>query len=150
MVIDTFSGRYRFLSNFAPSPIVAVGIRFPTVEHAFQALKSTSRSDWEKIAMLPTPGLAKRAGRGLALRSNWSEVRVAVMTTLVLLKFCTHVDLQRRLVATAPATLIEGNTWGDRFWGVCGGVGENNLGKILMYARDLAAAGCLPHTAMPQ
>lgn len=33
------------------------------------------------------------------------------------------------------AELIEGNTWGDRIWGVCDGVGENRLGKILMRVR---------------
>jgi hypothetical protein len=33
--------------------------------------------------------------------------------------------------------LIEGNTWGDTFWGVCNGVGENNLGKTLMNVREI-------------
>ena len=32
--------------------------------------------------------------------------------------------------------LVEGNTWGDKVWGVCDGVGENNLGKTLMRIRD--------------
>ena len=32
--------------------------------------------------------------------------------------------------------LVEGNTWGDRFWGVCGGVGLNWLGRLLMQVRD--------------
>lgn len=29
----------------------------------------------------------------------------------------------------------EGNTWGDKFWGVCDGEGENHLGKLLMEVR---------------
>lgn len=37
--------------------------------------------------------------------------------------------------------LIEGNTWGDTFWGVCRGKGENNLGKILMRLRSELAQG---------
>jgi len=28
-----------------------------------------------------------------------------------------------------------GNHWGDRYWGVCDGKGENNLGKIQMGIR---------------
>jgi predicted NAD-dependent protein-ADP-ribosyltransferase YbiA (DUF1768 family) len=32
--------------------------------------------------------------------------------------------------------LIEGNWWGDTYWGVCNGVGENHLGKLLMKIRD--------------
>jgi predicted NAD-dependent protein-ADP-ribosyltransferase YbiA (DUF1768 family) len=40
------------------------------------------------------------------------------------------------LAATSPAELIEGNTWHDTFWGVCDGIGENNLGRLLMKIRD--------------
>lgn len=32
--------------------------------------------------------------------------------------------------------LIEGNDWGDTFWGMVDGEGENNLGKILMRVRE--------------
>ena len=32
--------------------------------------------------------------------------------------------------------IVEGNTWGDVFWGVCNGIGENHLGNILMDVRD--------------
>ena len=32
--------------------------------------------------------------------------------------------------------LIEGNTWGDTFWGQVDGKGENKLGKLLMKIRD--------------
>jgi predicted NAD-dependent protein-ADP-ribosyltransferase YbiA (DUF1768 family) len=28
------------------------------------------------------------------------------------------------------------NYWNDKFWGICKGVGENHLGKILMQIRD--------------
>lgn len=29
----------------------------------------------------------------------------------------------------------EGNTWGDTFWGICGGQGSNMLGQLLMDVR---------------
>jgi predicted NAD-dependent protein-ADP-ribosyltransferase YbiA (DUF1768 family) len=32
--------------------------------------------------------------------------------------------------------LIEENTWGDTFWGICKGQGENHLGRLLMQIRD--------------
>ena len=41
-----------------------------------------------------------------------------------------------RLINTGDAILIEGNTWGDTYWGVCDGVGENRLGKLLMEVRE--------------
>lgn len=49
----------------------------------------------------------------------------------------TPADRQRErlLLDYFAAELIEGNTWGDRIWGVCDGVGENRLGKILMRVR---------------
>ena len=40
------------------------------------------------------------------------------------------------LLATGDAKIVEGNTWGDVFWGVCNGVGENHLGEILMKVRQ--------------
>ncbi len=53
-------------------------------------------------------------------------------------KFTQNPDLLSKLLATGDAELIEGNTWGDRVWGVdlYRGAGENHLGKILMRIRD--------------
>ena len=51
-------------------------------------------------------------------------------------KFTQNDGLKHKLKDTGDAILIEGNTWGDRIWGVCNGVGENRLGRILMQIRD--------------
>lgn len=138
-VIDSFQGEYRFLSNFYPSPIDFVAVTYPTVEHAYQAFKTRDLEQRVLISRLPTPGQAKRAGRLLEIRSDWESIKLEVMADLVELKFLTHKDLLERLVVTYPAELIEGNTWGDRFWGQVDGIGENHLGRILMTVRrDLA------------
>ena len=50
-------------------------------------------------------------------------------------KFTQNTDLLKKLLDTGDAELVEGNTWGDRVWGVCKGEGENRLGKILMRIR---------------
>jgi predicted NAD-dependent protein-ADP-ribosyltransferase YbiA (DUF1768 family) len=40
------------------------------------------------------------------------------------------------LLATGDVELIEGNWWGDQFWGQCPvGKGENWLGRLLMELR---------------
>ena len=57
------------------------------------------------------------------------------MLSFVRAKF-TYPDLQEKLLATGDAYLEEGNYWNDTTWGVCNGVGENRLGKILMQVRD--------------
>lgn len=43
--------------------------------------------------------------------------------------------------------IVEENSWRDTYWGVCKGVGENHLGKILMKIRDELIAGSLDSTS---
>lgn len=134
--IDRFDREHAFLSNFHPSPVRGpMGLLFPTVEHAFQASKTRSAIEVERIQDAPTPGRAKRLGRRVALREDWEETRLDVMEELVWRKFVI-TDLRAKLLATGDAELVEGNGWGDTFWGVCAGVGENHLGRILMRVRE--------------
>lgn len=133
--IARFSGKHRFLSNFWPAEVELDGLYYPTVEHAYQAAK-TFDSFWRDIIRCAeTPQEAKQTGRLAPLRHGWEEIRLEVMRGLVWQKFA-HPDLRAKLLATGTAELIEGNTWGDIYWGVYGGVGENNLGRILMNIRE--------------
>lgn len=134
--IDKFDGEHAFLSNFHPSPIRVQGIWFPTVEHAFQAAKTLDPTERDAIARATTPGRAKRLGRQVTLRPQWDDVKIGVMEDLLRRKFDGVGPLWTQLLATSPAELIEGNTWGDIFWGVCQGKGQNHLGKLLMKIRD--------------
>lgn len=43
--------------------------------------------------------------------------------------------MHHMLLRTGEQDLIEGNDWGDTFWGVDQGIGDNHLGKILMQVR---------------
>lgn len=134
--IGEFQGEYRFLSNFWPAPCEFEGVRYPSSEHAYQAAKSLDAADRRRIAALPTPSEAKRAGRALTLRPDWETVKFDVMRECVRSKFALNPDLAEKLLATGDALLEEGNTWGDRTWGVVDGVGENRLGRILMDIRS--------------
>ncbi len=58
------------------------------------------------------------------------------MEHLLRQKFTTHAGLRQQLKATRPRPLVEENTWGDTFWGVSKGQGENHLGRLLMRIRD--------------
>ena len=133
--IESFQGEYRFLSNFWPAEVVFEGIKYPSVEHAYQSAKTLDRSERQKIAAIADPGEAKRAGRALTYRADWEAVKFDVMEQCVRYKFTHHADLRTKLLATGDAELIEGNDWGDRVWGVYQGQGENRLGKILMKIR---------------
>lgn len=134
--IDAFDGtKYDFLSNFHPSLIVWQGLSYPTVEHAYQAAKTLDTAASERIRLARSPGTAKRLGQSVKLRSDWESVKIQVMHDLVREKFLTSATLRKKLLATGDAELIEGNTWNDTFWGVCKGVGRNELGKVLMKVR---------------
>lgn len=132
-IIDYFgtgadAGDNSFLSNFYEHD-------GSTVEHRYQAAKTDDMTWAARILSAPTPGAAKKLGRRAPMRPTWDDEKVAVMLTLLRAKF-TRPDLARHLLATGDATLIEGNWWGDRFWGVCDGEGENHLGRLLMQVRD--------------
>jgi len=135
--VEGFTGDFRFLSNFYPSPIEVDRILFPTVEHAYQAAKTSDRSQREAIAALPSPGKAKRVGSMLQPTENWERLKLGVMEALISLKFNEHVDLRQKLLATGNSYLEETNTWGDRFWGVSSGDGLNHLGLTLMKVREM-------------
>lgn len=130
-----FRGDKAFLSNFYPCTVVVGGIKYPTAEHAFQACKSLDDQVRRSIAMAGTPGLAKRAGKSLKLRPDWESVKLDCMELVLRAKFQDNRELMDQLVATGQEHLEETNWWGDRFWGVCQGSGQNHLGKLLMRIR---------------
>ena len=134
--IDEFHGENRFLSNFHPSTVGFEGKEYPSVEAAYQAAKTLDTDVREQIRLAPTPGKAKRLGRKLDIRDNWDDIKIGVMENLVRQKFSNNPELREMLLNTADKELIEGNHWGDIFWGVSKGIGKNNLGIILMKVRD--------------
>lgn len=136
------NGVHSPLSNFYPSPIFIYDLTWPTVEHFYQAMKCDDKRMWEHILAQPTPGKAKKAGRGVNLRSDWESVKLLVMRAALVRKF-TAADpiLSGYLLNTGDALLVEGNTWGDTFWGEVDGKGQNWLGVLLMARRAELRAG---------
>jgi ribA/ribD-fused uncharacterized protein len=182
-MIASFDGGFRFLSNFHPSPfalrdaltanpgwpnvhaswgpMVTVPSRWrevvpvaPTVEHGYQACKAATWDEMIEVLRAPSPGAAKRMGREVKLREDWDRVRVVVMLSCLRAKFRPGSELARMLLDTGYQTLVEGNTWGDRYWGAVYGrqaahdptwrsagwaheplVGRNMLGRCLMLVR---------------
>ena len=134
MAITSFSEENRFLSNFYPCKIEMDGIEYPSVENAYQAAKTLNVAEREEISQL-TAGQAKRRGCKVSLRANWETIKIWIMVDLIRQKF-NIPGLKEKLLATGDAELIEGNDWGDRYWGQCDGEGENMLGKMLMKIRS--------------
>ncbi len=135
--IDRFDGEFAFLSNFWDSKVHYDGMEFRTVEHAYQAAKSLDKDERLKIRNAKTAAESKKLGQKVTLRRDWENVKLGIMLELLREKFAIP-ELRQLLLDTGDAELIEGNWWGDTFYGVCKGKGLNHLGRMLMLVRNEA------------
>lgn len=134
-----FFGVFRFLSNFymLDNGIYVEEIYFPSVEHAYQAIK-WPRSEWGRFVGI-SAGQAKKLGKEAPNfnAKKWNKLKVQIMKGLCRQKFENNSHLRQMLLMTEDAHLEERNSWGDTFWGTdVNGQGENHLGKILMDIRE--------------
>lgn len=145
--IKGFFGEYRWLSNYHLCPIKWGVFTFPSTENAYQwlkidvcALKNVHQdfNDYAALFQTCSPKDAKKYGKVVPLRDDWDLIRYTKMFAVNLVKYMDNPDLAEKLRKTGRAYLEETNTWNDTYWGVCNGVGENNLGRILMDIRTLA------------
>ena len=134
-MINKFSGSTCWLSNFERIEFTYEGIIWKSTEQAYQALKAKYTSDFLKIVNCNTPAQAKNLGQKVIIRPDWEQIKLRILYEVNLLKF-SNPRLKKLLLNTDNETLIEGNTWGDTFWGVCNSKGRNELGKILMTIRE--------------
>lgn len=148
-MIDSFRGEHAFLSNFYYAKTNWAGKTFPTVEHGYAAAKALCFQDaldgvsdneshywFDKIASASTPSEAKKLGRSLKIDIDyWEGAKVVFMRQLLTAKFNENYDIRYKLIQTSPHMLIEGNTWGDKYWGMVDNDGENVLGCLLMELR---------------
>lgn len=132
--IDTFAGEHSFLSNFYQCEVTHEGVTYPSVENFYQAMKTTDKSKRKEFLHV-SAGVSKRMGRKITLRPDWNRVKLSVMMYGLREKF-KHPILRKKLLDTGSTVLVEGNTWGDTYWGVCGGKGQNMLGQLLMKVRE--------------
>ena len=133
--IISFTGPNFFMSNFYPCEVAFEGRVYKSSEHAYIAAKTTDDNIRAYVAAQSTPGAAKKIGRSIPLRESWNDDRIHYMRIILESKFGDY-ELRDQLGATKGCELIEGNTWGDTFWGQCNSKGQNNLGKLLMSIRD--------------
>ncbi|MEG1926605.1 MAG: NADAR family protein [Ruthenibacterium sp.] len=139
--ITEFRGSFFFLSNFYHAPLEYGGLTYQNSEAAFQATKYFGDGSFEDTIEVRkrfcnlSPSDAKKLGRKMRLRDDWEDIKDLAMHEICVHKFTQNPELGQKLLDTGDAELVEGNEWGDQVWGVCDGVGENRLGKILMRVR---------------
>lgn len=136
-MIESFQGVHRWLSNMSCVVIEFEGDYYPSTEHAYMAAKTLNLKERKPFQIggdLVSPYEAKKAGRTVTLRDDWNDARDVVMTNIIAQKY-SKTPYKELLDLTGDRELVEGNTWGDTYWGVCNGEGKNKLGKMIMAQR---------------
>ncbi len=111
-----------------------MGIEYHTVENYYQAAKTLDKEIRKAISFL-NPYEAKKYGRKIKIRSDWDQVKLSIMEAALRQKFAPNTSYYDRLIGTGDEEIIEHNNWGDKYWGMVDGVGENHLGRLLMKIR---------------
>lgn len=128
------------LRNEFPSPLVIGNRTYPTVAHAYWVLAVADEHRQAEILGAERPYDAQKLAEGSALRDDWPQVRVAVMTRLLRAKFQQHPEFAETLMATGATRLIYTEV-GSAFWGEHGLEGRNWMGRLLELTRsELVAA----------
>ena len=150
---DESKGEHRALSNMAEYPIEIDGVKFPTVEHYFQAMKAKTFADeemYEKILKAKTAKAAKALGKKVKdlVPEKWDAEKDMIMEKAVRAKFVQHPELRKQLLETGGKQIGEANAR-DAYWGIGSGHesdkskvpskwrGKNVLGKIMMKLREV-------------
>lgn len=139
-----FRGEAALLSNFAPYEpeeyYIFEGIAYPSNEHFYQAMKI---ADNTMVSIKFCRELVSKHGfkglkgyiKNFQHYEDWHLRKLKVMEQGLRYKFSIP-RFRDVLLATGDLELVERNHWGDTYWGVYKGEGENNLGKILMQIRQ--------------
>lgn len=89
-----------------PAPVRIGAVTWPTVEHAYWALRTTDRDVRDAVLAEPNPyGLSGLASASPA-RSGWDASLSAVVAQLLRAKFQQHEDLARVLLATGDGRIV--------------------------------------------
>jgi ribA/ribD-fused uncharacterized protein len=138
---------YGAFSNLYRRDVAFEGEVFATSEHAYQAGKARKPAVRKWLMEAPSPALLAMAAHGLYywdIAPGWSTTKFDRMRAVLRAKFTQHLDLQKLLLATGDARLVESATIDNdvnRLWGEVNGVGRNMLGVLLMEIRDQLRTG---------
>ena len=141
--VDEFIGFYPreffCFDNFSAFAFVYDGIRFHTVEHAYQSykFKDTAPEIFNEIVNCFSSDEAKRIAHRNEDRvvPNWDEIKVDLMEKFLRAKLDQNPFVKKKLLETKNYLICEDSPV-DSFWGIGEDKkGRNELGKIWMKIR---------------
>lgn len=148
------------LSQWAPSPFEAAGLRFLHAEQYMMHAKAVLFGDRRTAALVlaaTDPAEVKRLGRQVEGFDSvtWNLFREGVVLAASFAKYEQNPELRAALLATRGTTLVEASPF-DRIWGIGLAAedprasdrsqwqGLNLLGRILTRVREALAAEATP------
>lgn len=120
-----------WLRNDYYHDIFVQGFCYPTVEHAFQASKTSDQNLKRKISEASIRD-ARKIGRNCNIIPGWDLIKENVMEIILREKFKNPL-LGERLARIGTGNIVMNGY--DKYWGVIDGEGDNIIGKILMRIR---------------
>jgi predicted NAD-dependent protein-ADP-ribosyltransferase YbiA (DUF1768 family) len=125
------------LRNDFPALIVFAGENYASVLHGYWALAAAGASDRSRIREAQSGREAQDRGGRATQRSDWPNVRIAVMTGLLRAKFSQHPELAEILLSTGDATISYTGFSDSPFWrDVSDSRGRNWMGRLLELTRS--------------
>lgn len=141
--VDDFIGFYPreffCFDNFSAFAFMYAGIRFHTVEHAYQAykFKNTAPEIFNEIVNCFSSDEARRIAHRNEdmVVSNWHEIKIELMEKFIRAKLDQNPFVKKKLLETKDYLICEDSPI-DSFWGIGEDKkGRNELGKIWMKLR---------------
>jgi len=129
-----FVDTYRFLSNGYMADGLYIdyeGIRYPSAEHMYQALKTDNVFIRNIISELKTPTDAIMYWR---TRATPRIDKIELMTIVINTKF--NIPSLSMMLASVVGDIVYDSLSQDMYFGVFNESGHNHLGKLLMAKRD--------------
>lgn len=125
------------LRNDFPAPVEFAGDTYASVQHGYWALSAADASDSRRIRDAASGREAHGLGGRSTRRSDWPDVRLAVMAGLLRAKFTQHPDLAEVLVSTGDARISYTGFEDSPFWrDVPDDRGRNWMGRLLELTRS--------------
>ena len=142
--VEEFIGFYNreffCLDNFSSFAVVYKGVKYPTVEHAYQSQKfaNTAPKIADEIANSFSAYEAQKIAHANKkdYDSQWDYIKVGIMEELLRLKLEQNAYVKTKLLQTKDYLICEDSPKDD-FWGIgFNRDGQNQLGKLWMKLRE--------------
>ena len=138
--IGFYPREFFVFDNFSSFRVLVDDVLYPTVEHAYQAIKFLESAP--EIAKEITECYSAHDAQKIAYankdkqRKDWDDIKLDVMEKLLRLKLDQNPYVKKKLLQTGDLLICEDSPK-DSFWGIgYNRDGRNELGKLWMKLRD--------------